>query len=1005
MAAAAAAAAASMLNNTNSNANHYQNQIDNQLNNPSVNSTSNNNNNNSGSVNGNEASMKCAICDRGFEYYSNLRRHIKTKHKIFGKQVKEYVIRHHNGNTQMSQFQQAAALRKQSGSMNEPGAVNEFSFASALKASNNLVLNKPSNSDQASSLASNMMLSPQSYSRTQQNPTSASNLSYMDLALGSSNKTANSNGKNSPLSSLSSSSISSSRSMNRKSNSSSSGSETKSEEKSSHANQNASSNNNNNNDESLDDDMDQAEVGSSASTASSSLSCSASPPLISSSSSSSSKLQFNPSLNMSQQQQQQQQQNIVAAIAAAAAAAAVSSSSNPGAGAASYMSHPQMASLFGNNSKMKTSLIESLLTRKLPTNKYATQSSEESHTPENDASQSKEHNAHKINNLTKLLQNIVEMNQMSQYSNAAVVAAALTRSSQGQSAPSPSASHMQLLENLEKQFNMPLGQLLNGNKMIKSEETESGKLASGEGGVCTKANCDCDGGNLCNYGSSNGGDSEENDESKPNDDKAKDELDLMNINRRRRRRFQEPFSAFQPTKINKKENDDDESDEKNECQNENGDDIDVDIYDDDDNVIGREGSKLNGENSAHNSSANHHDTEMNGNGYYENEMSGDLEENEYQSREEREKEKEDYEENEDEDNEDVRSRTSSSRSSQSAYSSSMSTLSKQNQLAVQASLANKMFLANSPLNQMALENHLRNLTHQSQHHSSGLHHVLPHHHHHHHHSHQLSHAHQHPRNYNLNGMLLHGLQQQQQQQNLHQQARFGIDHTALLNPSGNGIRRKKSKDFGMGSTSSMVQSMRNLQCSPGGNNLDCITPPPPPIASSILMANNSTNPPPSQPNSGDSNNQIRFSTEIWRCPYCCYETTSASRYNSHLVCHGWKPYLCPHCGSRSNRLPDMRTHISTFHPEFNVNTFVVLPEDEAKATLKDYMKNRALINRKLKEMRPQPKFKCKMCPYASLYQFNLTKHVKSVHLSDVYNNNNNNSNSNNNNSSANANDS
>lgn len=88
----------------------------------------------------------------------------------------------------------------------------------------------------------------------------------------------------------------------------------------------------------------------------------------------------------------------------------------------------------------------------------------------------------------------------------------------------------------------------------------------------------------------------------------------------------------------------------------------------------------------------------------------------------------------------------------------------------------------------------------------------------------------------------------------------------------------------------------------------------------------------------------------------------------------------------------MRTHISTFHPEFNVNTFVVLNEEEAKATLKDYMKNRALINRKLKEMRPQPKFKCKLCPYASLYQFNLTKHVKSVHLNEIYNQNNNNSN-------------
>jgi hypothetical protein len=42
------------------------------------------------------SSMHCALCNRGFEYYSNLRRHIKTKHKIFGKEIKEYVVRHVN---------------------------------------------------------------------------------------------------------------------------------------------------------------------------------------------------------------------------------------------------------------------------------------------------------------------------------------------------------------------------------------------------------------------------------------------------------------------------------------------------------------------------------------------------------------------------------------------------------------------------------------------------------------------------------------------------------------------------------------------------------------------------------------------------------------------------------------------------------------------------------------------------------------------------------------------
>lgn len=292
----------------------------------------------------------------------------------------------------------------------------------------------------------------------------------------------------------------------------------------------------------------------------------------------------------------------------------------------------------------------------------------------------------------------------------------------------------------------------------------------------------------------------------------------------------------------------------------------------------------------------------------------------------------------DNDNEDMRSRTSSSRSFHSDGQSNHLT---------PPSVTPSKFMFNNPLgsqnhappiNQFVLETHLRNLTQQNF-------------------SHQAYQAYQQNlHRFNLaNQSFLNanpvGLLNQQQHQQ--QQQSIGQMQTGSSAPSVPGtVRRKKSKDF---STSSMVQSMRNLQCSPSSQQ--------------------------------NSDQNIRFSSEIWRCPYCCYETTSASRYNSHLVCHGWKPYLCPHCGSRSNRLPDMRTHISTFHPEFNVNTFVVLSEEEAKSTLKDYMKNRALINRKLKEMRPQPKFKCKLCPYASLYQFNLTKHVKSVHLSDVYHNN------------------
>ncbi|RNA05846.1 hypothetical protein BpHYR1_013605, partial [Brachionus plicatilis] len=193
----------------------------------------------------------------------------------------------------------------------------------------------------------------------------------------------------------------------------------------------------------------------------------------------------------------------------------------------------------------------------------------------------------------------------------------------------------------------------------------------------------------------------------------------------------------------------------------------------------------------------------------------------------------------DNDNDDMRSRTSSSRS---FHSDSQS-----NQL-TPPSVTPSKFMFNSPLgnhthppplNQFVLETHLRNLTQQNF-------------------GHQAYQAYQqnlHRLNLANQPFLNPSPQQQQQQQQV-----GGLQQGSSTPQVPGTARRKKSKDF---CTSSMVQSMRNLQCSPS-----------------------------SQQN-GDQN--IRFSSEIWRCPYCCYETTSASRYNSHLVCHGWKPYLCPHC--------------------------------------------------------------------------------------------------------------
>ena len=94
----------------------------------------------------------------------------------------------------------------------------------------------------------------------------------------------------------------------------------------------------------------------------------------------------------------------------------------------------------------------------------------------------------------------------------------------------------------------------------------------------------------------------------------------------------------------------------------------------------------------------------------------------------------------------------------------------------------------------------------------------------------------------------------------------------------------------------------------------------------------------------------------------------------------WKPFLCPHCGSRSNDRINMRKHIKTFHPDFDANIQTILSEEEAKSSFLKYRKNRYIINNKLKELRPVPTFKCKSCDYVALHKYNLNKHIKDIHI-------------------------
>ncbi len=203
----AAAAAASMLNQPPKNYHQHHNNSNssNLVKNYSVLSAAS------------EASMKCAICDRGFEYYSNLRRHIKTKHKIFGKQVKEYVIRYqYNSNNSSNN-----SCKGNNNTSLENLAVKHhtdenFPLTSPGSNATSSLKNSDSSTNNASSI---MMMSPQSGGSSQQSNNTAST-NYMDLGL--INNKSSSNGKNSPLSSMSSSSMCSIKSLT-KSNKSSPG--------------------------------------------------------------------------------------------------------------------------------------------------------------------------------------------------------------------------------------------------------------------------------------------------------------------------------------------------------------------------------------------------------------------------------------------------------------------------------------------------------------------------------------------------------------------------------------------------------------------------------------------------------------------------------------------------------------------------------------------------------------------------------------------------------------
>lgn len=305
-------------------------------------------------------------------------------------------------------------------------------------------------------------MSPQSSASNQNTSTN-----YMDLGLTKSN----SNGKNSPLSSISSSSMCSVKSNKTKSQS-----------------------NQKTNEECFEDELDQVENTSSASSTASypgfPLNKTNTPPPISIGASN------NPA-NMAA---------MVAAFQTSGMNPNMSDLSNLMAGNTSQNGmNNQMMSLLNNHasamSKIKSNLLENLLARKLP-NKFSpgTQQNDISSMAaavvaaslNNTSPSSDEISAQsKSTNLSKLLQNIVEMNQMHHFNNTGNSNTANTNHTASLASSSPSSSSSSSSSENEKQiFNTSFKSELCNNQE-ETHELNSHRIQSNGDGTCMIPDCNC----------------------------------------------------------------------------------------------------------------------------------------------------------------------------------------------------------------------------------------------------------------------------------------------------------------------------------------------------------------------------------------------------------------------------------------------------------------------------------------------------------------------------------
>jgi hypothetical protein len=160
------------------------------------------------------------------------------------------------------------------------------------------------------------------------------------------------------------------------------------------------------------------------------------------------------------------------------------------------------------------------------------------------------------------------------------------------------------------------------------------------------------------------------------------------------------------------------------------------------------------------------------------------------------------------------------------------------------------------------------------------------------------------------------------------------------------------------------------------------------------------------PNDNTDSNQDNFSN-LYECHLCPYKAKNQAKLQFHLATHdNLKPYMCPVCKRRANFKWDIQKHLRKVHMDAE-SEVICLTQSEARQTIGKYIEYYGQNQRTLstssssspmtttpsqmfhgsskhsfmptKHSIRERKYKCSMCNRTSKWQWDIRKHLRTVH--------------------------